>query len=472
MTKWTNKQYLLLATLILCIPFLYGCPGTFTKQVKQPVKEIKPSEKVEMLLAKGEKIDPEQAFEAARQSYLEGNDYFDSGKLDVAKKSYDQSLRHALAPMSKTPDEKLSSKLDSLIVEICLAQVRLARLRGGFRPLAPETTFLGIEMNADVERWLQFYLTSGRHSMEKYLTRGGRYYSLIEPILRQKNLPDDLKYLPIIESGFSNIAYSPAAAVGMWQFVDGTARRYGLTITAWMDERRDPEKATIAASSYLSDLYDQFKSWPLALAAYNCGENRVAGAISKQGHNNYWDLPLPRETCDYVPKFYAAMMIARNPELFGFFIEPDSSWDAEKIELSGVADLKALAEKTNLDYEELKELNPGLLTQYTDPSQIPYALRIPGNSAEEFKLAWESLPDEEKYISPDQVANLQPPGHRISGAIIYYTVRKGDTLSKIAKRYGTSVDHLRSCNKLGKSVRVGQRIKICGGMVKKKRSRR
>ena len=172
---------------------------------------------------------------------------------------------------------------------------------------------------------------------------------MIKRILAGENLPEDLAYLALIESGFNPNAYSRARAVGMWQFISGTAKKYGLKVNSWIDERRDPEKATVAAGRYLKDLYERFDSWLLAAAGYNAGEGKIQKAINKHGTEDFWELasykkPLKKETKDYIPKYMAARLMAKNPEDFGFtelnYLEPLSY---DKAVIDEPTDMKVIA---------------------------------------------------------------------------------------------------------------------------------
>jgi hypothetical protein len=192
----------------------------------------------------------------------------------------------------------------------------------------------------------------------------------------------------MIESGFNNNAYSHASACGMWQFIKGTAARYGLTVDSYVDERRDPEKATRAAAKYLLDLYKRFGSWYLAAASYNCGEGRVQKELNQSNHKNFWELSanqcLPTETKNYVPQMIAATIIAKNPEKFGFKNVPYMPALAyDRVEVTEPTSLKAASVAVNVPVEELQALNPELMRGVTPPDAT-YKLNLPGKSKELF----------------------------------------------------------------------------------------
>ena len=181
-------------------------------------------------------------------------------------------------------------------------------------PARQEVTYdMPIEWNQRVENSIIYFQTVAREAFETYLKRSGKYKDLMQKILREKGLPEDLVWLCLVESGFNPKAYSWARAVGPWQFIAGTGRKYGLRRNWWYDERRDFVKSTYAACDYLTFLYNKFKSWPLALAGYNGGEGRVERATKKHKTDNFWKLELNKQTANYVPLFMAATIIAKEP---------------------------------------------------------------------------------------------------------------------------------------------------------------
>jgi len=247
---------------------------------------------------------------------------------------------------------------------------------------------LPIQMNKQVRAYLVYFSTERAAVIRRYLSRSTRYLPMIKETFQEYGLPEDLAYLAMIESGFNNTAYSHAAACGMWQFIKGTAVRYGLTIDSYVDERRDPEKATKAAAKYLLDLYKQFGSWYLAAASYNCGEGRVQKELNQSNHKNFWELSanqcLPNETKNYVPQMIAATIIAKNPERFGFknvSYMPPLAFD--RVEVTDPTSLTAAAVSVNVPVEELQALNPELMRGVTPP-EASYKLNLPLKSKELF----------------------------------------------------------------------------------------
>lgn len=217
-----------------------------------------------------------------------------------------------------------------------------------------------------------------RLKMQTWLDRSSAYLPLIKVVFVKRGLPEDLAYLPLIESGFNPLAVSQASAVGLWQFIEDTGRRYGLRIDDYIDERRDPVKSTSAAADYLQDLYAQFNSWPLALAAYNAGENQIQRISNKVGEDIWKFRYTPDETKRYVPLFLTAVAIAKDPAQYGFQVKESSSPKTREIVLSKAIGLQKLAKKYKTKVSVLRTLNPALLTDTTPPYR--YALRVPDNS--------------------------------------------------------------------------------------------
>lgn len=260
-----------------------------------------------------------------------------------------------------------------------------------------------------------------RERFSIWLCRSGKYIKLMKGILREKDIPEEMVFLPLIESGFNPFAYSPKQAAGYWQFIASTAKKYGLKINWWIDERRNLIKSTMAAADYLKDLYGIFGSWNLAIAAYNAGEGRILRALRKTKTSDYWDLQktkyIKRETKNYVPKFIAASIIANNPDDFGFGdLEYLPPLDYDTVILESAVDLEIAAQCAETSVHKIKELNPELRRWCTPPSVTNYTLKIPEGKEEIFLKNLSEIPKEERF-SRD-----------------IYKVKKGDTLIRIAKR--------------------------------------
>ncbi|MFH0930584.1 MAG: LysM peptidoglycan-binding domain-containing protein, partial [Candidatus Zixiibacteriota bacterium] len=301
-----------------------------------------------------------------------------------------------------------------------------------------------IEWNERVENSILYLQTIGRERFLTYLYRSGKFINLIKEIIKEKNLPQDLAYLPLIESGFNPKARSWANAVGMWQFIPSTGRIYGLKSNWWYDEKRDFVKSTYAACDYLSKLYKEFGAWNLALAAYNCGEGGLNRAIKKYKTNNFWELNLRKQTYDYVPLYMAATIIAKYPEKYGFEVVYDNPLEFDTVIVDKPVDLKTIAEILNVSLQEVRELNPELLRDVTPPQYRAYPLRVPVNTKEIFTQRYSELPAKTLYTM--------------------HKVRKGETVSGIAKKYGVSPFNIIQANSLSKRYKIypGQLLKIPG----------
>jgi membrane-bound lytic murein transglycosylase D len=291
-----------------------------------------------------------------------------------------------------------------------------------------------VELNARVLAIIAMFQTQKREWFQEALDRGAIYMPLFQGILEEEGLPKDLVYLSMIESAFKPRAVSRAGARGFWQFIAGTGRLYGLRQDYWVDDRFDPEKATRAAARHLKDLYDQFGDWYLAMAAYNAGARRIERAIQRTGSRDFWTLTqkryLPRETRSYVPLVLAATIIAKNPEAYGFLRPPPAALEYDVVDLDSPVDLETAAKSAGTTIDEMKLLNPELRHWVTPLDRESYSLKIPKGARAGFEAALAVVPE----------------GERVRfGA---HVVERGDTLSKIARRYGTTIEALASANNL------------------------
>ena len=289
---------------------------------------------------------------------------------------------------------------------------------------------------------------TGRH-VDQWLQRAQVYGPMIDHILAEEGVPAELKYLAMVESGLNPRARSWAGAVGMWQFMPATGRRYGLRVNAWVDERRDPEKATRAAARHLSDLHEEFGDWHLAMAAYNCGAGCVRQALRRTDADDptYWDVydHLPRETQGYVPMFIAATRVMSNPDAYEVGTAPATpAFAYDYVPVHGsMLSLRTVAELAGTDRSTIQSLNPELRRGRVPPSKDRYHLRIPLGSYPRFAWNYADLPDRQKQPATT------------------YTVRSGDTLSEIAMRFGTSSDVLRRLNGMNDTlIRAGETLVV------------
>lgn len=307
-------------------------------------------------------------------------------------------------------------------------------------------------VNDRVLAWVDYFTGPNRARFERYLERSGRYMTLFRRVLRENGMPEDLVYVALIESGFSNRATSVAAAAGTWQFIQGTARRYGMAVNTWVDERRDPEKAVGAAARYLKDLHREFGDWYLALAGYNAGEGRVREAIARYGTKNFWELSAPgtnvfrAETREYVPKFIAAAILAKAPEQFGFHrINYQTPWQYELARVDSQTDLQVVSECAAVPLDTILDLNPDLRSGMTPPGS--HDVRLPVGVAKQFRVAFAKVPREDRV------------------RVAYHLVERHDTLPRIARRYGVSVRGIMAANGLRrpKDLHRGQQLLIPRG---------
>ncbi len=298
----------------------------------------------------------------------------------------------------------------------------------------PAIEDIPLQINSDVLHYIEFFTGAGRSTFERWLKRSGRYMELFRTVLQKEGLPPDLVHLVFVESGFNVNARSYAAAVGPWQFVRSSAKLFGLNVNQWVDERKDPEKATVAAARYLKHLYGIFGDWPLALASYNAGEGTILRAIKAQGTTNYWDLKLPKQTEQYVPQFMAALAITRDPVKYGFSeVEFDDPMRFDEIALKGAVDLRAIARMCDCSVEDLRALNPALRsTAVKGPGGVT-TLRVPeGKSA----VIQARLASGQKLPAVDLTVR-----HR---------VQRGETLRSIAAEYAVSPRQLAAANGIGR----------------------
>lgn len=307
--------------------------------------------------------------------------------------------------------------------------------------------------NEAVAEYLAFFTGPGRRWFSVWLEREGRYGPVLRSILRSHGLPEDLVYLAMIESGFSTQAVSRAKAVGPWQFIEATARRYGLRVDFWVDERRDPVKSTHAAARFLAALHEVFGDWYLAWAGYNAGPGRVSRAIREYETEDFWELAAQpdafrQETRHYVPKLIAAALIAKHPEHFGFrALASHEVFDWEEVEVPDATDLDLVARLTGVSTSVLREYNPELRQWATPPvpkGQPPYRLRVPRGKAEGFAVAYAQIPPSKRFTFRS------------------YQVQKGDTLGHIARMFRTSIDELMRSNQIRdpRRLRIGQMLMI------------
>lgn len=472
----------------------------------------------------------------ARQHYFVGERELSLGHLEKAKDEFNASLDVLMEYQGKhDPDQKVQAVVDELQDKIFAHEMAALKEGDGFteHPLEPaliddlknidtfptadqqtkneveqelknSTYSIPVEVNDTVLSFVRIFQNSRRNEMAGGLIRSGRYLDTMKQIFREEGVPEDLVYTALIESSFKPNAYSRARAKGFWQFISGTAKRYDLQMDWWIDERSDFEASTRAAARYLKDLHGMFNDWYLALAGYNAGENKIVYGLERTGASTFWELAqtryLNQETKNYVPAIIAAMIIAKDPQKYGFDDQTNPPIQYEKVEIDYPVDLRLVAECTGRSLEEVKLLNSGL-NRSTTPAKGTYELKLPAGTRDNFMAEIASIPEDKRitwrkhevkegdtltsiaslYHAP--VASIAavnsfepatplsigqklviPIGResstsaysakntytRVSGDKKYYAVSKGDTLFKIAQSHNTTVDQLCAWNRISK----------------------
>jgi len=310
-----------------------------------------------------------------------------------------------------------------------------------------------LEMQPTVAQYIQFFQGPGRKWFRRWMSRSTRFIPMMTPLLERAGLPRDTVYLAMIESGFAPSATSWARAAGPWQFISATGRRFGLKQDFWVDERRDPLKATVAASRYLSELHDALGHWYLAWAGYNAGGEKLRRMVQKRGTSDFWLLTdgkgLAKETKHYVPKLIACALVAKHPRAFGF---SDEEFDFQKplefdeVPVAEPTDLDVLARAAGTSSEVLHELNPELRRWCTPPASAahPYLLHVPKGTQQTVIAALARLPAQERLT------------YRI------HRVRRGDTLSRIALQYHSAPEAILQFNRLrsARTLRINSELAV------------
>jgi LysM repeat protein len=341
----------------------------------------------------------------------------------------------------------LKTEIDGLREWLELLEASLAASRRPRQLYAPPDMVAFAGEVIPLDRWdvrerleREFYLALGDWGqVVLWLKRSARYFPYVEEELAKAQLPDDLKYVAVVESALLPTAYSRASALGIWQFTAATAGRYGLAMSPWWDERRDPQSSTRAALAYLKDLHARFGDWALALAGYNAGEGRVAQALQRQQVSSYYQLALPEETERYVLRVFAAKLILSDPSRYGFEVPTEQRYrpleaDTAGFEVRNRVLIMDLARAAGSFYREIRALNPEIVQEWLPRGH--YLIRIPQGSGREF-LANLAASEPRTTVS---LAVSEPTSIR-------YRVKRGDTLLGIAQRFGVSVTALEALNK-------------------------
>ncbi len=375
----------------------------------------------------------------AAQEYWKDND------LDRAFESLDE----AYAIVLKVPNNaRYSQQKDDLRF---LISKRIMEMHAS-RHLSVQGSHNAIPLtiNDHVKREIKTFQTIERDFFLESYKRSGRFRGEMMKALKEAGIPEEISWLPLIESGFKTRALSRARAFGLWQFIPSTGYKFGLKRNEWIDERLDPAKSTAAAIAYMKELHQMFGDWATVLAAYNCGEGAVARVIRSQKVNyldNFWDFyeRLPVETARYYPRFLAVLAIMKDPEQYGFSLEePDKPLPYETVTVERPVHLKTVAKELDVELDDLTALNPELRRDATPDGS--YLLKVPPGKGELLLAAIEKMP---KYSPP-------------SRSYFVHRVRRGENLSVLALRYRTTIYKIRQLNHLrnGNFLRVGQRLKI------------
>lgn len=317
------------------------------------------------------------------------------------------------------------------------------------RELDGEVKDIPITFRKEVQDAIDYFTTDAREFMRRSLERSNKYAPMIRKIFRDRGLPTDLVYLALIETGYRVDAVSPAKAAGLWQFMKATARGYNLTINDWVDERLHPVKATEAAAAYLDYLHKKFDCWHLAVAAYNAGEGKIERAQKKYNVESFWEISakgkyLALETRNYVPKFLAAILIAKDPARFGFDdITPELPEVYDEVEVPTPTDLSVIARLAGVSEEDIKALNPHLKRWCTPLNERNYTVAVPQGTSVAFYQRYAKLPVQDRM------------------KVSVHQVRNGESLRSIASQYGLTASTLKVFNGLKSSrIKAGQKIKL------------
>lgn len=517
-------------------PAKTATPPTITeKQDPKPAPQVDPKPVVQ-------EQDPVPALiEQVEREYQKGQANYKAGHMEAAKDNFDAAFDMLLkGKVGVHDDDRLEAEFDKIVDAVHGLEMRALQEGDGFTeqkaepaPIdeANEVTFpvdpnvrakaeaelkitksdLPLVMNDQVASFINYFSSRGRGTLERALSRSGRYREMISRVLKQEGVPQDLIYLAQAESGFHPLALSRAGARGMWQFMGSRASGYGLERNWWVDERQDPEKATHAAARHLKDLYNQFGDWYLAMAAYNSGPLTVQRAVQRTGYADFWELyrrgVLPKETKNYVPIIVAVTIMAKNPAQYGLEdVVSEKAPEIDKVKISYPVDLRLVAECTDTPLATLQELNPSLL-RMTTPKEGEFTLNLPAGRAEKFETAIASIPQDmrvywryhkvqegetlsqiaQRYRTTSkaiaEVNNLSAdselekdsklvipvtPGQRgeseqltFSKRATHYKVRKGDTVLSVADDYGVPAERLRKWNRLkGNALKAGRTLVI------------
>jgi membrane-bound lytic murein transglycosylase D len=482
MLDFRALRHAALVTSVLAV----GCGGNPKPQVAKAAPPAQTPRPVVQPPAAPSATDPIAALIATSNSHFEaGEKELSQGHLDKARIEFNQALDVLLeSPYGARSDARLREHFDRLVDRISAREVTALAAGDGFveKPSEPASidellavaTFerhaapaastsaavtsdlrltqhdVPIPTNERVLTYIELFQGRLREFLGSGLERGAKYLPMIQSVFKAEGLPLDLAYVPLIESAFKPTALSTAKARGMWQFMRGTAMENGLKHDWYIDERADPEKATLAAAKYLKTLNKIFDGdWHLALASYNGGPGRVQRALQRSGIEDFWNLTesskyLPRETREYVPMILAAIVIAKNPAQYGFDVGPAEPLGYEKVTLPRAMDLRRVAEWTETPITDIQALNPELRRWTTPVRSASYEVKVPVGTGDRLR-------DRLATAKPGELAPLN-----------WYRVKRGESIATIARKLSVSRTDLAEANNLSlkSQVRAGQELII------------
>jgi peptidoglycan lytic transglycosylase D len=406
----------------------------------------------------------EQLIARAEAEYARGQSNYAAGHLEAAKDNFDAAFDLLLrGPVGLQNDERLQAEFDKIVEATHELELQALKVGDGFTEqrfepapidevnnitfpvdpsikakaqaeLANTHSDLPLMLTDPVASYINYFSSRGHGTIERALTRRGRYSDMISRVFREEGVPQDLMFLAQAESGFQPLALSRMGARGMWQFMPWDGQHAGLQHNWWVDERQDPEKATRAAARLLKDLFSQFGDWYLAMAAYNSGPGTVQRAVQRTGYADFWELyrrnVLPEETRNYVPIILAMTIMAKNPSQYGLdHLLLDQPAASDTVRIHYPIDLRLVAECTDSSTAVLQELNPSLL-RMTTPKDMDFDLHLPQGTADKFKKTVAAIPEEMRVYWR------------------YHRVETGETLSEIARRYHTTASAIAEANNL------------------------
>ena len=402
-------------------------------------------------IGEGRDYDAELHFDAAIEAYTEAD------LPPEGEQAFEASLERMIRRIERQQPERLPDLPEAPATELeneavpTLTEDEIKLLRSRLEDSMPDLPRFSIPVPLDNDSVLEAieFLTTQRHEViQEGINRAQRYLPHIRDTFEEAGVPLELAWIPLIESFFKPTVRSRAAAVGMWQLMAPTARLYGLRVDWYVDERRDPVKATTAIAKFILDYYDEFQDWHLMIAAYNGGKGRVARAMQRAGVDDFWSLAqttyLPRETREFVPKVLAAIIIGSDPERYGFTVEQQQpTLEFDQVVIDSMADLQVIADAAGSDVGTIADLNLQLLRR-TTPNVKAYTVRVPRGTAGRFEAAFAAIPRNERVL------------------FVEHSVGRGETLSGIADKYDTSLTAIAEMNNIRNRHRIaiGQRLLI------------